>query len=248
MPGQGMLAPTRYRQMIPSVKRTLLRRSGTRNMFARLVRVLRISDLLLPGLPGVGAAAQGPRDEATCDQSGLVGAEFRDGTCSSVRPTSAIGERVALCGRAAVGRTAAAAPRCARRRPRWPPRRMREKAWADTLSLTGQLAPAEHLDQAVLVDQARGPQGLGVDHVALEAFQGIEVDHVVFHPERVLEALQLRDALLERELAALEAGLDVVAGALGPWCRGRRSCRPCRRYRGRPAAGPWSNPGAGLRS
>ena len=35
--------------MTRSVKSTLLRRSGTRNMFARLVRVLRISYGLLPG-------------------------------------------------------------------------------------------------------------------------------------------------------------------------------------------------------
>ena len=59
---------------------------------------------------------------------------------------------------------------------------------------------------------ARRVSGLTTSPV--EALQGVQVDHVVLDPEGVLEPLQLRDALLERELAALEAGLDVVAGAL----------------------------------
>src|SRR6185295_16126513 len=71
-----------------------------------------------------------------------------------------------------------------------------------------------NLDQAVLVDQALGPQGLGRDVGALELGQGVEVHHHVLHAERVLEALQLGDALLEGELTALESGLDVVPGLL----------------------------------
>src|SRR5579875_4061795 len=46
MPGQGMFEPKRYTAMMKTVKRTLLRRSGTRNMFARFVKVLRIGSSL----------------------------------------------------------------------------------------------------------------------------------------------------------------------------------------------------------
>ncbi len=82
----------------------------------------------------------------------------------------------------------------------------------------------------------------GVTTGAVEGLEGVEVDDHVLDAERVLEPLELRDALLQGQLAALEAGLDVACGPSGPWCRGRRSCRPCRRCHGRPGAGPWTNP------
>src|SRR4051812_49694621 len=49
---------------------------------------------------------------------------------------------------------------------------------------------------------------------ALDVLEVIEVDDDVLDAEGVLEALQLRDALRQRQLATLEARLDVVAGAL----------------------------------
>src|SRR5204863_488884 len=52
------------------------------------------------------------------------------------------------------------------------------------------------------------------DLVALDGLQMVEVHDHVLDPERVLEPLQLGDALGEGQLAALEPGLDVVAGAL----------------------------------
>src|SRR3712207_1287254 len=79
---------------------------------------------------------------------------------------------------------------------------------------TGQLAPAEDLDQAVLVDEPGGPEALRRDLVAADGLEGVEVDHGVLDPERVLEALQLGDALLQGQLAALEADGHGVAGAL----------------------------------
>src|SRR5438067_11336553 len=55
------------------------------------------------------------------------------------------------------------------------------------------------------MDEPVGPQGVGVDVVTLEVLQGVEVDHRIFDPERVLEALELRDPSGERHLASLEA-------------------------------------------
>src|SRR5581483_10410719 len=46
------------------------------------------------------------------------------------------------------------------------------------------------------------------------ALDGVEVHDVVLDAERVLEPLELGDALLQGELTALEAGLDRVARAL----------------------------------
>src|SRR5438445_11120557 len=76
------------------------------------------------------------------------------------------------------------------------------------------LTPAEHLDHALLVHQAPGPEGIGCDLVALHRVEGVEVDHRVLDPERVLETLQLRDPQAERRLAALEAGRHAAPGAL----------------------------------
>src|SRR5581483_6477872 len=77
-----------------------------------------------------------------------------------------------------------------------------------------QLTAAEHLDQTVLVDEAGGPEALGADLVPGQALDGVEVHDVVLDAERVLEPLELGDALLQGELTALEAGLDRVARAL----------------------------------
>src|SRR5438876_6268286 len=79
---------------------------------------------------------------------------------------------------------------------------------------TGELAAAQHLDQALLGDQALGAQALGRDLVALERLEGIEVDDGVLDPEGVLEALELRDPPGQRHLTALEAGRHRVACAL----------------------------------
>src|SRR5207302_1496791 len=70
----------------------------------------------------------------------------------------------------------------------------------------GQFAPAQHLDQALLGDQALGAQALGRDLVALERLEGVEVDNGVLDPERVLESLELRDPAGQRHLTALESG------------------------------------------
>src|SRR5436190_796703 len=77
-----------------------------------------------------------------------------------------------------------------------------------------QLAPAQDLDQAVLVHEALGPEGVGVDVVALEALEGVEIDHRVLDPERVLEALELGDPAGERHLATLEPDGDRAASGL----------------------------------
>ena len=57
-------------------------------------------------------------------------------------------------------------------------------------------------------------QGLGRDLVQPTGFEGVEVHGLVLHAERVLEALQLRDALEKWHLATLEADPDGAAGPL----------------------------------
>src|SRR5436305_8878306 len=72
------------------------------------------------------------------------------------------------------------------------------------------LATAQNLHQASLVDQPGRTERLGVDLVALGGVQRIEVDDVVLHPEGVLEPLELGDPLGQRQLATLEARLHRV--------------------------------------
>ena len=75
-----------------------------------------------------------------------------------------------------------------------------------------------------------------------------EVHDVVLDPERVVEALRLRRAAVQRRLATLEPGGTRCRARPGPCCRGRRSCRPCRRCRDRRGASARVEPGAGFRS
>src|SRR3954453_423980 len=72
-----------------------------------------------------------------------------------------------------------------------------------------QLAAAEDLHQPALGHEAPGPQGRRVDLAAgVEGLERFEVHDVVLHPERVVEALRLRRATVQRRLATLEPGLD----------------------------------------
>jgi len=63
-----------------------------------------------------------------------------------------------------------------------------------------------------------GVEHLGVDRrltvLGMERLERVEVDRAVLDAERVGEALQLRDPLLEGVLTTLEAACDGVAGAL----------------------------------
>src|SRR5439155_18562528 len=77
-----------------------------------------------------------------------------------------------------------------------------------------QLAPAQHLHQAVLVHQPLGPKRLGRDVVADHARERVEVDHRVLDAERVLEPLELRHPPGEGHLPALEPDRDGVARPL----------------------------------
>src|SRR5512132_245137 len=81
------------------------------------------------------------------------------------------------------------------------------------------VAAAEHLDRGVLAGQAEGHEAVGVDlaPVGQGLGQAVEVDHRPLDPVAGREALELGDAALERELAALEADADLGAGlgALG---------------------------------
>ena len=103
------------------------------------------------------------------------------------------------------------------------------------------LAAGEHLDERRSCGRhrwRRAPRGSTVDSpvCSTRSPSVCEVDRLVLDAERVVEPLQLRDALLERHLAAFEAAGNRAAARAGPWCRDRRSCRPCRRYRDRRAS------------
>ena len=79
-----------------------------------------------------------------------------DGDAAGAGVRSAVGELVAL------GRRAADRPNGSGRTSTVPPAAVMaasadfEKAWALTCTRAGELAPAEHLDQRALVDEARG--------------------------------------------------------------------------------------------
>ena len=80
------------------------------------------------------------------------------------------------------------------------------------------LAAGEDLDVGALADDAVGHQhvdrDVGIAELLDEVAERVQVDRLVLDAERVVEPLQLRDALLEWHLATLEAAGDRVAGAL----------------------------------
>src|SRR5215213_1578849 len=175
--------------MIPIVKRILLRRSGTRNMFRR-----RDSMGARPPLDSPKSGGERARGRGSASLS--VGQRVPAGRRTSVAP----GRRNDLDPAA---RTLDGADRA-----------LRERVRSDCQRL-GELAPTEDLHQAALGHEAVRAQNAGVDLVAgVERFQGVEVHHDVLDAERVLEALGLRRTAVQRRLATLEPGRDVVAGAL----------------------------------
>src|SRR5579872_4467666 len=73
---------------------------------------------------------------------------------------------------------------------------------------------SEQLDQVALLGQAVCDQDVGVDLAQAQRGQRVEIDGRVGDPEGVGEALQLRDALDDRVLAALELGGDLATSLL----------------------------------
>src|SRR5487761_2529670 len=92
-------------------------------------------------------------------------------------------------------------------------RRRREGVRRD-VDRRGDRAATQDLDQVALAREAVGHEHVGVDVADPERAEGVEVDRGVRHAEGIGEALQLGDALEERQLAALEAGRDLAAGLL----------------------------------
>src|SRR5690606_11976060 len=92
------------------------------------------------------------------------------------------------------------------------------------VELDAHLALTQHLDGLVLADSALGDEVLDRDGAALgeQLLQGRQVHDLVLDAEGVGEAAQLGQAHVQRHLAALEAGLHLVAslGALGTAARG----------------------------
>ena len=80
---------------------------------------------------------------------------------------------------------------------------------------------------------------LGQVVLGRHGLEHVEVDALVLDAEGVVEALQLRHALLERHLAALEAAGDGVAGPLALGAAAGGLAAVDRRCRGRRAAWPW---------
>src|SRR6185437_2463646 len=87
------------------------------------------------------------------------------------------------------------------------------------VNLDGDVAGAQHLHGLVLANGALLNQGVHRDNAAFgeELVQLVQVDNLELDAERVLEAAKLREAHVQRQLAAGKAGLDLVAGlgALG---------------------------------
>ena len=94
-----------------------------------------------------------------------------------------------------------------------------ENACARDLQRHAEVAVAEHLHGLALADGALGDQVLDADRAAVreQLAEPVQVDDLVLHAERVLEAAQLGQPHVQRHLPALEAGWHLVAGlgALG---------------------------------
>ena len=75
-------------------------------------------------------------------------------------------------------------------------------------------AASEDLHEVLLACESALDEHVERDVRDPERREGVEVDRRVLDTERVGEALQLGDALEERQLAALEAGRDLATGLL----------------------------------
>src|SRR5688572_33473543 len=71
----------------------------------------------------------------------------------------------------------------------------------------GDVAGTEDLDRVAAANGALGDQVLHTDRATVgeELVEAVEVDHLELHLERVLEALELRQAHVKGHLATLEA-------------------------------------------
>src|SRR6478609_3299918 len=82
------------------------------------------------------------------------------------------------------------------------------------VNLDGDVAGAQHLDGLVLANGTLFDQVLHGDCATFreQLVELVQVYNLVLNPERVLEAAQLRQAHVQRQLAAGKASLDLVAG------------------------------------
>jgi hypothetical protein len=77
-----------------------------------------------------------------------------------------------------------------------------------------QFTTAEHLDQRGLADEALRVERTGIDIGEAAGLEGVEVQRLVLHAERVGEALELRHPHVQRHLATFEGGGDGATGLL----------------------------------
>src|SRR6478609_5020493 len=82
------------------------------------------------------------------------------------------------------------------------------------VNLDGDVAGAQHLDGLVLANGTLFDQVLHGDCATFreQLVELVQVYNLVLNPERVLEAAQLRQAHVQRQLAAGKASLDLVTG------------------------------------
>ena len=123
-----------------------------------------------------------------------------------------------------------------------------EKAWAFTVTLRVSSPRPRTLTRAPLWARPLAWSDRRADLVEAALLEGVEVDALVLDPERVVEALELRQPHVQRHLAALEAGGDVAAGllALGAAAGGLAALAADAAADALACAG--SSPAAGLRS
>ena len=145
------------------------------------------------------------------EHGGATSSPGPDGTAAAL----AVGQCVPTSRRAAVAPRRGDDLDACRRPPRSPASRPREKACARTVSAFVSSPRPRTLTRPRLATRPLRAQDSGVDLGAgVEGLERVEVHDRVLDPERVLEALRLRRAAVQRRLATLEAGRDLLARAL----------------------------------
>src|SRR5689334_11360438 len=185
-PGAGIWEPSRKSVMIISTNSSFRRRSGVRNALANALSTT--SSFLAVRRRGADS-----REPASQAPESLTGAP-RPAGCPCTDPWgSGYGDRTARGLDLLLGGG-------------------RERVGGD-VDLDGDVALAEHLDRLALADRALGHELVDGDlaTVGEERVDLVEVDDLELHAEGVLEALQLGQAHVQRELATLEGGRHLVA-------------------------------------
>ena len=207
MPGAGMCRPRRYSASMHSVNRILFRSSGIRNAIQRL-RSGTARFLLDPRVDFDTAGGRTISGSwAGCPWRADDRSPHGFGRISTVPPAAVIAASAVL--ENAVGLDGRPC-RDSSPRPRI-------------------------FTRAPLRIEALGEQRLGRDLGQTGLGDGVEVDGLVLDRNGLLKPRSFGTRMLRGIWPPSNPSRTRVARPSGPWYRGRRSCRPCRRYRDRRA-------------